>query len=112
VPPFSCHDHLYGSIEEFQDEGMKSMVTEKLILPYEREIWEVQQAAKEAVKEAVNEGVKEAIEEAVNEAARNAEERKALDIAKKMLIKGIGLEDIAEFTTLPIDRIKTLQAQH
>jgi hypothetical protein len=86
------YDHLYGNIKEFKEEGVSDMVSEKLILPFEVEIAKAEKAIKAAEK------------------AKKAAEKNALDVAKRLLMKGMAVDDIADATLLPIDKIMALQA--
>lgn len=81
------YTHLYGNIQKFKEEGVKDMLTEKLILDIDRVIYK---AEKDKEK---------------------AEEKKALEIAKKMLNYGMSIEQISEFTGLSLSKIKGLQKQ-
>jgi predicted transposase/invertase (TIGR01784 family) len=56
-------------------------------------------------QEGKEEGIKEGKEEGIKEGAKN----KAIEMAKKMLIKGISLEEISELTDLAIKDIEKLK---
>jgi hypothetical protein len=47
-------------------------------------------------------------EEAAKEATKKAELKKAFDVAKKMLERGVALSEIAEIVELPIDTLQPL----
>ena len=83
------YDHLYGEVKEFQEEGVRNMLADKLYVKYEKEI---EEAAKEAAKEATKELA-----------------RKLENVAKNLLTKGLSPEDIAEATKLPIEKVRELQ---
>ena len=59
------YTHLYGSIKKFKEEGVKDMLTEKLILDIDRVMYKAEKEKEKAEKE--------------------AEEKKALEIAKNSL---------------------------
>ncbi|MDY4920295.1 MAG: hypothetical protein SO119_04375 [Phascolarctobacterium sp.] len=48
--------------------------------------------------------------EMAREAAREAEYKKSLDIAKKLLRRCMSIDDVAEATSLPIEEVKALSA--
>ena len=101
--------HLYGNIEKFKEEGVKDMISDKLILDIDRVMYERDMAIEKAAKEA-EKAAKEAaktIKEA--EKATKEAEKKALKVAKNMLDAGMAIEQISELTELPIGKIKRLQ---
>ena len=81
------YTHLYGSIKKFKEEGVKDMLTEKLILDIDRVMYK---AEKEKAK---------------------AEEKAKLEVAKNMLDGGMTVDDVVKFTKLPLRKIKRLQPQ-
>jgi len=61
------------------------------------------------MREIVNEAVSKAVSEAVNKAAIETTERKNLEYAQKLIrYGGISLEDIANLTTLSLEKVQTL----
>jgi len=83
------YTHLYGGIKKFKEEGVKDMITEKLILETDIIMYEAEQRAEER--------------------AKKREEKKALEIAKNMLDGGMTIDQAAKFTKLPLSKIKRLQ---
>jgi len=81
------YTHLYGNIKKFKTEGVKDMLTEKLILDVDRIIYK---AEKEKEK---------------------CEEKAKLEVAKNMLDDGMTFEQIKNLTKLPLSKIKKLQKQ-
>jgi len=81
------YTYLYGSIKKFKEEGVKDMLSEKLILDIDRVMYK---AEKDKEK---------------------AEEKAKLEIAKNMLDGGMAIEQVVNFTKLPLNKIKRLQKQ-
>lgn len=79
------YEHLYGDIEEFKEEGVANMLSEKLILEFE--------VLREVVRD-------------------EAEEKKAMEVAERMVKKGMPPKDIAELTDISLATIKKLQIEY
>jgi len=86
------YDHLYGSIQEFKVEGVRSMLDDMLLVEYEEELI----IAKRKIAQ---------------EVAQETESKTALEIAKNLLEQGLAPENIAMATKLSIEKIKELQFQ-
>jgi predicted transposase/invertase (TIGR01784 family) len=57
------------------------------------------------------EGFEEGIQHGLEQGLQQGEKRQAIETAQKMLKKGFGLEDVAEFTGLTSDELKSLNQQ-
>ena len=90
------YDHLYGGIKEFEEEGVKGMLAEKLLVKYEDEL---------------EEKLAEKLEEKLAEKLEEKHEEDMLNVAIKLLSKGMSAEDIVDTTELPIAKIRGLQLQ-
>ena len=130
--------HLYGNIEKFKEEGVKDMISDKLILDIDRVMYErdmaIEKAAKEAEKaakeaaktikeaekatkeaEKATKEAEKAIKKAEQKAAKaeqkaaKSDEKRALEIAKNLLSMGMTIEQAQSATNLPIAKIKRLQ---
>ena len=103
------YDYLYGDIAEFDEEGVKSMLADRLLVRYEDKLEEaIKKAKKEAKEEAKEEAEKKAKQEAEKK-VKEETEKKTLRIARLFLAKGISAEDVAEATELPFETVKNLQ---
>jgi hypothetical protein len=78
------YSHLYGNIQEFQEEGVGTMMDDVLLVEYEEEI--------------------------INAMAKTAVET-AAEIAKGLLAEGLPLERIAAVTKLPMSKIHNLRLE-
>ena len=76
------YDHLYGDIQEFEDEGVKSALDDMLLVEYEEEILEARLTAR------------------MNE---------KLEIAANLFGMGMSPTDVSKATKLPISIIEKLQ---
>ena len=83
--------YLYGNIKKFKEEGVKDMLSEKLILDIDRVMYKAEKDKEQAEKK--------------------AEEKKALEIAKNLLKMDMTIEQIKNVTNLPLSKIKGLQKQ-
>jgi predicted transposase/invertase (TIGR01784 family) len=98
------------------DENIKKAI-EKLDVMYldkdEREIYEIEEKKRldilEEMRTAEEKGRQEGKEEGIKEGIKEGEKNKAIEMAKKMLIKGISLEEISELTDLAIKDIEKLK---
>ena len=79
------YKHLYGNIKKFKEEGVKDMITEKLILDTDRIMYEK------------------------DKEIRASEEKAKLEVAKNMLDDGMTVDQVAKLTKLPLSKIKRLQ---
>ncbi|MDR2357512.1 MAG: hypothetical protein LBD92_05455, partial [Oscillospiraceae bacterium] len=52
------------------------------------------------------EGIKEGKAEGIKEGIKEGEARRSLEMARKMLRRGYGLEEASEITALPIETLK------
>ena len=89
------YTHLYGGIKKFKEEGVKDIMAEKLILDIDRVMYERDKVMHERDK---------AIQE-----YEKREEKAKLEIAKNMLDSGMKIEQVANFTKLPLSKITGLQ---
>jgi hypothetical protein len=83
------YTHLYGNIKKFKEEGVKDMITEKLILDSDIVRYEAERKAEKL--------------------AKKREENAKLEIAKNLLAMGMTIEQIKNATNLPLNKIKGLQ---
>jgi hypothetical protein len=86
------YDYLYGDIQEFEDEGVKGMLAEKLLVRYE-------------------EGVDQRIEEAAEARAEKRLEEKMINVVRGFLANGIPAEIIATSMGLSIDTVNNARLQ-
>ena len=77
------YTHLYGGIKKFKADGVKDMLSQKLILDVDRIIYE---------KDVM---------------AEKREEKAKIEIAKNMLDDGMTIEQAAKLTKLPLNKIKS-----
>ena len=116
------YTHLYGGIKKFKTEGVKDMLSQKLILEtdkimHERDnlILETDKIMHERDKlildidRAISKAEKEK-EKLILESEKR-EEKKLLVVAQNLLDSGMTIEQAAKFTNLPLNKIKRLQKQ-
>ncbi|MCL2099438.1 MAG: hypothetical protein FWH24_03250 [Oscillospiraceae bacterium] len=94
------YTHLYGKIKEFKQEGVKDIMTEKLIFDVDIIMHERDKAIHERDK----------LISDIDKLKHNAEKDK-LEIAQNMINDGMTIEQIKKFTNLPLNKIKGLQKQ-
>ena len=85
------YTHLYGNIKKFKEEGVNDMISQKLILETDKILHER--------------------DKMILEREEKGKEMKALEIAKKMLDGGMTIEQVLNFTNLPLNKIQEMQAQ-
>ena len=91
------YTYLYGKIKEFKQEGVKDIMTEKLIFDVDIIMHERDKAIHERDK-------------LISE-SQKLEEKKALEIAQNMINEGMKIEQIKNLTKLPLNKIKGLKKQ-
>ena len=105
--------HLYGNIQIFKEEGVNSMVTEKLILDTDRIIYDKDNKIRIAEgKAAKAEGKAAKLEKKakkLEEKSAKLEEKAKLEVAKNMFDSGMTVEQIQNITKLPLNKIQRLQ---
>jgi hypothetical protein len=102
------YDYLYGEIQEFEDEGVKGMLAEKLFVRYEAEFDQKVEEAAEARAEARVEARVEARLEARVEARV---QETILTVVRGLLENGIPAEIIATSMGLSIDTVNNAHLQ-
>ena len=85
------YTHLYGNIKKFKEEGVKDMMSEKLILDIDRVIYESNIREKKLISE-----------------AEKREEKAKLEVAQNMLDTGMTVAQVKKLTKLPLSKIKKL----
>lgn len=62
------------------------------------------------IRSEVQEGIQKAVQEAVQEASQKARQEENIELVKRMLKRGkLSVEEIAEYTNLPMETILELQ---
>ena len=89
------YDYLYGDIELFKEEGVKDMLTEKLILDVDLIMDE-----RDSLKNELD---------IIIHAIQNLDDGAKLVVAQGLLDRGMAFEMIMETTKLPLGKIKELQ---
>ena len=86
------YTHLYGSIKKFKEEGVKDIMAEKLILDIDRLMFESNKREQRLILE-----------------SQKREEEAKLEVAINLLDMGMTIEQVANATNLPLNKIKRLQ---
>lgn len=95
------YNYLYGDIEEFRSERIDEMLAEKYKLDFEIE-------REEAAKEAREQGIMQGIRRGMERGMERGIEQGQMDIVKKLLERGMSVEEIQELTGLSTEKIKGL----
>jgi len=95
------YNHLYGGIQKFKEEGVKDMISDKLILDVDIAMYERDKAIQKLEK--AEEKAKKLEKKAIKL------EEKALKIAQNMLDSGMAVEQIQNLTELPLNKITGLR---
>jgi flagellar biosynthesis/type III secretory pathway protein FliH len=90
---------LFAQYDEFVEVDV--MLKDK-ILTYSEE------AAEKAKLEGIREGKAEGKAEGIEEGIEKGKVKKAFEMVRKLLARGMALTDIAEIADLPIDKLQTL----
>jgi predicted transposase/invertase (TIGR01784 family) len=68
----------------------------------------IPQWIEQGIERGIEQGIEQGIERGIEQGIERGEEKKALAIAKNLLAKGWAVEDIAETTELPSEKVRSL----